>query len=127
MNQRTERLGAEIHAALSEIIARGAIRAGRERDEALVASNRRPRTGELSRAGDAVRGAGGDTGRQAGREARGQAGAVATGTGREAGGFSGAGWSGALAGDMQAVAASGQKPSEINVDIDDEGRTVGLF
>jgi methylenetetrahydrofolate dehydrogenase (NADP+)/methenyltetrahydrofolate cyclohydrolase/formyltetrahydrofolate synthetase/formate--tetrahydrofolate ligase len=41
--------------------------------------------------------------------------------------YTGAGWIVALCGDMQTMPGYGTKPAAINVDIDDEGRTVGLF
>jgi formate--tetrahydrofolate ligase len=41
--------------------------------------------------------------------------------------YTGAGWIVALCGDMQTMPGYGAKPAAVNVDIDDEGRTVGLF
>ena len=41
--------------------------------------------------------------------------------------YTGAGWIVALCGDMQTMPGLGKAPAAINVDIDDEGRTVGLF
>jgi formyltetrahydrofolate synthetase len=41
--------------------------------------------------------------------------------------YTGAGWIVALCGDMQTMPGYGAKPAAINVDIDAEGRTVGLF
>jgi formate--tetrahydrofolate ligase len=41
--------------------------------------------------------------------------------------YTGAGWIVALCGDMQTMPGLGTTPAAINVDIDDEGRTVGLF
>ena len=41
--------------------------------------------------------------------------------------YTGAGWIVALCGDMQTMPGYGSKPAAINVDIDDEGRTIGLF
>jgi formate--tetrahydrofolate ligase len=41
--------------------------------------------------------------------------------------YTGAGWIVALCGDMQTMPGLGATPAAINVDIDDEGRTVGLF
>ena len=39
--------------------------------------------------------------------------------------YTGAGWIVALCGDMQTMPGYGATPAAINVDIDDEGRTVG--
>jgi formate--tetrahydrofolate ligase len=41
--------------------------------------------------------------------------------------YTGAGWIVALCGDMQTMPGYGATPAAVNVDIDDEGRTVGLF
>ncbi len=41
--------------------------------------------------------------------------------------YTGAGWLVALCGDMQTMPGLGKTPAAVNVDIDDEGRTVGLF
>jgi formyltetrahydrofolate synthetase len=41
--------------------------------------------------------------------------------------YTGAGWLVALCGDMQTMPGYGRTPAAHNVDIDDEGRTVGLF
>jgi formate--tetrahydrofolate ligase len=41
--------------------------------------------------------------------------------------YTGAGWIVALCGDMQTMPGLGANPAAVNVDIDDEGRTVGLF
>jgi formate--tetrahydrofolate ligase len=41
--------------------------------------------------------------------------------------YTGAGWLVALCGDMQTMPGLGRTPAALNVDIDDEGRTVGLF
>ena len=41
--------------------------------------------------------------------------------------YTGAGWLVALCGDMQTMPGLGRTPAAFNVDIDDEGRTVGLF
>jgi formyltetrahydrofolate synthetase len=41
--------------------------------------------------------------------------------------YTGAGWIVALCGDMQTMPGLGMTPAAVNVDIDDEGRTVGLF
>ena len=41
--------------------------------------------------------------------------------------YTGAGWLVALLGDMQTMPGLGSKPAAFDVDIDDEGRTVGLF
>ena len=41
--------------------------------------------------------------------------------------YTGAGWLVALCGDMQTMPGLGATPAAFNVDIDDEGRTVGLF
>jgi formate--tetrahydrofolate ligase len=41
--------------------------------------------------------------------------------------YTGAGWIVALCGDMQTMPGLGASPAAVNVDIDDEGRTVGLF
>jgi formate--tetrahydrofolate ligase len=41
--------------------------------------------------------------------------------------FTGAGWVVALCGDMQTMPGLGRKAAAFNVDIDSEGRTVGLF
>jgi len=41
--------------------------------------------------------------------------------------YTGAGWIVALCGDMQTMPGLGRSPAAVNVDIDDEGRTVGLF
>jgi formate--tetrahydrofolate ligase len=41
--------------------------------------------------------------------------------------YTGAGWIVALCGDMQTMPGLGVRPAAVNVDIDDEGRTVGLF
>jgi formate--tetrahydrofolate ligase len=41
--------------------------------------------------------------------------------------YTGAGWIVALCGDMQTMPGYGANPAAVNVDIDDEGRTVGLF
>lgn len=50
VNQRTERLGSDIHAVLSEIIARGEIRDSRVRGAGLVTITRVRVTGDLSEA-----------------------------------------------------------------------------
>lgn len=50
MNQRTERLGSDIQAVLSEIIARGEIRDSRVRGAGLVTITRVQVTGDLSEA-----------------------------------------------------------------------------
>jgi formate--tetrahydrofolate ligase len=41
--------------------------------------------------------------------------------------YTGAGWIVALCGDMQTMPGLGKAPAAVNVDIDDDGRTVGLF
>ena len=41
--------------------------------------------------------------------------------------YTGAGWIVALCGDMQTMPGYGANPAAVNVDIDAEGRTVGLF
>ena len=41
--------------------------------------------------------------------------------------YTGAGWIVALCGDMQTMPGYGVSPAFHNVDIDEEGRTVGLF
>ena len=41
--------------------------------------------------------------------------------------YTGAGWLVALCGDMQTMPGLGKSPAAVNVDIDGEGRTVGLF
>jgi formate--tetrahydrofolate ligase len=41
--------------------------------------------------------------------------------------YTGAGWIVALCGDMQTMPGLGASPAAFNVDIDDEGKTVGLF
>jgi formate--tetrahydrofolate ligase len=41
--------------------------------------------------------------------------------------YTGAGWIVALCGDMQTMPGLGRTPAAINVDIDDDGQTVGLF
>ncbi|HUZ99589.1 MAG TPA: formate--tetrahydrofolate ligase [Gaiellaceae bacterium] len=41
--------------------------------------------------------------------------------------YTGAGWLVALCGDMQTMPGYGKTPAAMNVDIDDEGRTIGLF
>jgi formyltetrahydrofolate synthetase len=41
--------------------------------------------------------------------------------------YTGAGWLVALCGDMQTMPGLGKTPAAVNVDIDDAGRTVGLF
>jgi formyltetrahydrofolate synthetase len=41
--------------------------------------------------------------------------------------YTGAGWLVALCGDMQTMPGLGRRPAAVNVDIDAEGRTVGLF
>ena len=41
--------------------------------------------------------------------------------------YTGAGWIVALCGDMQTMPGYGANPAAVNVDIDEEGRTVGLF
>jgi formate--tetrahydrofolate ligase len=41
--------------------------------------------------------------------------------------YTGAGWLVALCGDMQTMPGLGRSPAAFNVDIDDQGRTVGLF
>jgi formate--tetrahydrofolate ligase len=41
--------------------------------------------------------------------------------------YTGAGWIVALCGDMQTMPGYGRTPAAMNVDIDEEGRTVGLF
>jgi formyltetrahydrofolate synthetase len=41
--------------------------------------------------------------------------------------YTGAGWIVALCGDMQTMPGYGANPAAVNVDIDSEGRTVGLF
>ena len=41
--------------------------------------------------------------------------------------YTGAGWLVALCGDMQTMPGLGKAPAAVNVDIDDAGRTVGLF
>ena len=46
---------------------------------------------------------------------------------RELRAYTGAGWIVALCGDMQTMPGLGTTPAAMNVDIDDEGRTVGLF
>ena len=46
---------------------------------------------------------------------------------RDVVGYTGAGWLVALCGDMQTMPGLGRTPAAVNVDIDDDGRTVGLF
>jgi formyltetrahydrofolate synthetase len=46
---------------------------------------------------------------------------------RELRAYTGAGWSVALCGDMQTMPGLGATPAAMNVDIDGEGKTVGLF
>jgi formate--tetrahydrofolate ligase len=41
--------------------------------------------------------------------------------------YTGAGWIVALCGDMQTMPGLGRTPAAVNVDIDEAGRTVGLF
>ena len=41
--------------------------------------------------------------------------------------YTGAGWVVALCGDMQTMPGYGANPAAVSVDIDGEGRTVGLF
>jgi formyltetrahydrofolate synthetase len=41
--------------------------------------------------------------------------------------YTGAGWIGALCGDKQMMPGPGVTPAAVNLDIDDEGRTIGLF
>ena len=41
--------------------------------------------------------------------------------------YTGAGWIVALCGDMQTMPGLGPSPAAFNVDIDAEGRTIGLF
>jgi formate--tetrahydrofolate ligase len=41
--------------------------------------------------------------------------------------YTGAGWLVALCGDMQTMPGLGKTPAAVNVDIDGDGRTVGLF
>ena len=41
--------------------------------------------------------------------------------------YTGAGWLVPLCGDIQQMPGLGNSPAALNVDIDDEGRTVGLF
>ena len=41
--------------------------------------------------------------------------------------YTGAGWIVALCGDMQTMPGLGSTPAAVNVDIDEQGRTVGLF
>jgi formyltetrahydrofolate synthetase len=41
--------------------------------------------------------------------------------------YTGAGWLVALCGDMQTMPGLGRTPAAVNVDIDEEGRTIGLF
>src|SRR5207244_10385020 len=41
--------------------------------------------------------------------------------------YTGAGWIVALCGDMQTMPGLGRTPAAVNVDIDDDGQTVGLF
>jgi formyltetrahydrofolate synthetase len=41
--------------------------------------------------------------------------------------YTGAGWLVALCGDLQTMPGLGASPAAFNVDIDDDGRTVGLF
>jgi formate--tetrahydrofolate ligase len=41
--------------------------------------------------------------------------------------YTGAGWIVALCGDMQTMPGLGANPAAVNVDIDEEGRTIGLF
>ena len=41
--------------------------------------------------------------------------------------YTGAGWIVALCGDMQTMPGFGANPAAFNVDIDESGRTVGLF
>ena len=41
--------------------------------------------------------------------------------------YTGAGWIMALCGDMQTMPGYGKSPAAVNVDIDGEGRVVGLF
>src|SRR5438309_8162034 len=46
---------------------------------------------------------------------------------RELRAYTGAGWIVALCGDMQTMPGLGRTPAAVNVDIDDDGQTVGLF
>jgi formyltetrahydrofolate synthetase len=46
---------------------------------------------------------------------------------RDLRGYTGAGWLVALCGDMQTMPGLGRRPAAVDVDIDEEGRTVGLF
>jgi formate--tetrahydrofolate ligase len=41
--------------------------------------------------------------------------------------YTGAGWLVPLCGDIQQMPGLGKSPAALNVDIDDAGRTVGLF
>jgi formate--tetrahydrofolate ligase len=41
--------------------------------------------------------------------------------------YTGAGWLVPLAGNIQQMPGLGKSPAALNIDIDDEGRTVGLF
>jgi formate--tetrahydrofolate ligase len=41
--------------------------------------------------------------------------------------YTGAGWIVALCGDMQTMPGYGARPAAFNVDIDEDGKTVGLF
>ena len=41
--------------------------------------------------------------------------------------YTGAGWLVALCGDMQTMPGLAERPAAFTVDIDEEGRTVGLF
>ena len=41
--------------------------------------------------------------------------------------YTGAGWLVAFCGDMQAMPGLGKEPAAVNIDIDEHGRTVGLF
>src|SRR3954447_24898612 len=50
-----------------------------------------------------------------------------TATARELRAYTGAGWIVALCGDMQTMPGYGKTPAATNVDIDSEGKTVGLF
>ena len=41
--------------------------------------------------------------------------------------YTGAGWLVALCGDMQTMPGLGKSPAAFNIDIDEDGNTVGLF
>ena len=41
--------------------------------------------------------------------------------------YTGAGWLVALCGDVMTMPGLGEKPAAVNVDIDENGRTIGLF